>query len=32
MAPLTATYLAWTGLWVAVVLGLAAMAFHRRDL
>jgi ABC-type transport system involved in multi-copper enzyme maturation permease subunit len=32
MAPLTTTYLAWTGLWVAVVLGLAAMAFHRRDL
>jgi ABC-type transport system involved in multi-copper enzyme maturation permease subunit len=32
MAPLTFTYLAWTGLWVAVVLGLAAMAFRRRDL
>jgi ABC-type transport system involved in multi-copper enzyme maturation permease subunit len=32
MAPLTGTYLAWTGLWTAVVLGLAAMAFHRRDL
>jgi ABC-type transport system involved in multi-copper enzyme maturation permease subunit len=32
MAPLTGTYLGWTGLWVAVVLGLAAMAFHRRDL
>jgi ABC-type transport system involved in multi-copper enzyme maturation permease subunit len=32
MAPLTATYLAWTGLWVAVVLGLAAMAFRSRDL
>jgi len=32
MAPLTGTYLAWTGLWIAVVLGLAAMALHRRDL
>ena len=32
MAPLTSTYLAWTGLWVAVMLGLAAMAYHRRDL
>jgi ABC-type transport system involved in multi-copper enzyme maturation permease subunit len=32
MAPLTVTYLAWTGLWVAVVLGLAAMAFRGRDL
>jgi ABC-type transport system involved in multi-copper enzyme maturation permease subunit len=32
MSPLTATYLAWTGLWVVVVLGLAAMAFRRRDL
>jgi ABC-type transport system involved in multi-copper enzyme maturation permease subunit len=32
MAPLTTTYLAWTGLWVAVVLGLTAVAFHRRDL
>ncbi len=31
-APLTATYLAWAALWVAVVLGLAAMAFRRRDL
>jgi ABC-type transport system involved in multi-copper enzyme maturation permease subunit len=32
MSPLTTTYLAWTGLWVAVVLGLAAMAFQRRDI
>ncbi|MGY1731520.1 ABC transporter permease [Geodermatophilus sp. SYSU D01045] len=31
-APLTATYLAWAALWVAVVLGLAGMAFSRRDL
>jgi ABC-type transport system involved in multi-copper enzyme maturation permease subunit len=32
MSPLTTAYLAWTGLWVAVVLGLAAVAFQRRDL
>ncbi len=32
MAPLTATYLAWIGLWVALVLGLAGLAFQRRDL
>ena len=32
MAPLTVAYLAWTGLWIAAVLGLAAMAFDRRDL
>ncbi|GAA2710634.1 ABC transporter permease [Micromonospora olivasterospora] len=31
-ASLTVTYLAWAALWLAVVLGLAAMAFHRRDL
>jgi ABC-type transport system involved in multi-copper enzyme maturation permease subunit len=31
-APLTATYLAWAALWVAVVLGLSALAFQRRDL
>jgi hypothetical protein len=31
-ASLTPTYLAWTGLWVALVLGLAALAFQRRDL
>ncbi|HYN92326.1 MAG TPA: ABC transporter permease [Pilimelia sp.] len=32
MAKLTTTYLAWTGLWVALVLGLAGLAFQRRDL
>ncbi|GGQ49762.1 ABC transporter permease subunit [Couchioplanes azureus] len=32
MAPLTATYLVWTGVWVALVLGLTAFAFQRRDL
>jgi ABC-type transport system involved in multi-copper enzyme maturation permease subunit len=32
VAPLTAAYLAWAGLWVAVVLGLAGVAFQRRDL
>jgi ABC-type transport system involved in multi-copper enzyme maturation permease subunit len=32
MTPLTTTYLAWTGLWIALVLGLAAVAFQRRDL
>ncbi|WP_117215254.1 ABC transporter permease [Allorhizocola rhizosphaerae] len=31
-APLTATYLAWAALWVALVLGLAGIAFQRRDL
>jgi ABC-type transport system involved in multi-copper enzyme maturation permease subunit len=31
-ATLTVTYLAWVGLWVALVLGLAGMAFQRRDL
>jgi ABC-type transport system involved in multi-copper enzyme maturation permease subunit len=31
-APLTAAYLAWTALWVVLVLGLAALAFQRRDL
>lgn len=30
--PPTAPYLAWAGLWVALVLGLAAVAFQRRDL
>jgi ABC-type transport system involved in multi-copper enzyme maturation permease subunit len=29
---LTVTYLAWAGLWVALVLGLAGLAFQRRDL
>jgi ABC-type transport system involved in multi-copper enzyme maturation permease subunit len=32
MAPLTTTYLAWTSLWVALVLGLAGVSFQRRDL
>lgn len=32
VAPLAATYLVWTGVWVALVLGLAALAFQRRDL
>ena len=32
MTPLTATYVGWAALWVAVVLGLAAMSFQRRDL
>ncbi|HLL64663.1 MAG TPA: ABC transporter permease [Micromonosporaceae bacterium] len=31
-SPLTTTYLVWTGLWVAVVLGLAGLALQRRDL
>src|SRR5829696_7771888 len=31
-AALTTTYLAWTALWIALVLGLAGMAFLRRDL
>jgi ABC-type transport system involved in multi-copper enzyme maturation permease subunit len=30
--PLTATYLAWAAVWVALVLGLAVVAFQRRDL
>src|SRR5919106_950743 len=32
LSPLTGAYLAWTALWVALVLGLAAVAFLRRDL
>jgi ABC-type transport system involved in multi-copper enzyme maturation permease subunit len=32
IAPLTAGYLAWAALWVALVLGLAAVAVQRRDL
>jgi hypothetical protein len=32
VSPLTTVYLAWAALWVAVVLGLAAVAFQRRDL
>ncbi|MBA9002229.1 ABC transporter permease [Thermomonospora cellulosilytica] len=31
-APLTTAYLAWTGLWVVLLLGLAAVVFRRRDL
>jgi ABC-type transport system involved in multi-copper enzyme maturation permease subunit len=31
-APLSVPYLAWAALWVAVVLGLAAISFQRRDL
>jgi ABC-type transport system involved in multi-copper enzyme maturation permease subunit len=31
-APLTTIYLAWAGLWVALVFGLAGLAFQRRDL
>jgi ABC-type transport system involved in multi-copper enzyme maturation permease subunit len=31
-APLTATYLGWTAVWVALMLGLAAVTFLRRDL
>ncbi|WP_336922520.1 ABC transporter permease [Aquipuribacter sp. SD81] len=30
-APLTAAYLLWTAVWVVLVLGLAALAFRRRD-
>jgi ABC-type transport system involved in multi-copper enzyme maturation permease subunit len=30
-APLTWTYLAWSALWVVLVLGLAALTFQRRD-
>ena len=31
-APLTVTYLAWAALWVAMVWGLAAASFQRKDL
>jgi ABC-type transport system involved in multi-copper enzyme maturation permease subunit len=31
-APLTPAYLAWTGLWIALILGLAGVSFLRRDL
>ena len=31
-AGLTPAYLAWAGLWVTVILGLAAVSFQRRDL
>jgi ABC-type transport system involved in multi-copper enzyme maturation permease subunit len=30
-APLTAAYLAWTGVWVAMVWALTAISFRRRD-
>jgi ABC-type transport system involved in multi-copper enzyme maturation permease subunit len=32
MNPLTGLYLAWAAIWVALVLGLAALAFQRKDL
>lgn len=32
VAPLTATYLAWVAVWVAMVWGLAAASFLRKDL
>ncbi len=32
LAPLTIAYLGWAALWVALVLGLAGVAFLRRDL
>jgi hypothetical protein len=32
VAPLTATYLAWAVVWVAMVWGLAAASFVRKDL
>ncbi|MET0414459.1 MAG: ABC transporter permease subunit [Actinoplanes sp.] len=32
VAPLTVTYVAWAAFWIALVLGLAALAFQRRDL
>ncbi len=32
MSPLTGAYLAWTGVWIVLVLGLTALAFRRRDL
>lgn len=31
-APLTLTYLAWAAVWVALIFGLAGVAFQRRDL
>lgn len=31
-APLTTAYLAWAAVWCALVLGLAAVSFRRRDL
>jgi ABC-type transport system involved in multi-copper enzyme maturation permease subunit len=32
MSRLTPAYLSWTGLWIALVLGLAAISFQRRDM
>ena len=32
MSPLTAMYMAWAALWIVLVLGLAGLAFQRRDL
>jgi hypothetical protein len=32
VAPLTATYLVWAAVWVAMVWGLAAASFLRKDL
>jgi len=32
VAPLTAGYLAWTMVWVAMIGGLAAASFVRKDL
>jgi hypothetical protein len=32
VAPLTAAYLGWALVWVAMVWGLAAVSFTRRDL
>jgi hypothetical protein len=32
VAPLTVGYLAWAALWVAMVWGLAAASFTRKDL
>jgi ABC-type transport system involved in multi-copper enzyme maturation permease subunit len=32
VAPLTTTYLAWVAVWVAMVCGLAAASFRRKDL
>ena len=31
-APITPAYLGWAGLWVALILGLAGLAFQRRDI
>jgi len=31
-APLTATYLMWAAVWVAMIWGLAAASFSRKDL